>query len=353
MTATMTGHAPIGADVLSHAEAIALADCEQRIERGMKTFIEVGMALAAIQQNRLYRAQFDTFEEYCADRWGFTGRRGRQLIEAAEIGTMVPIENEGQARALSAAPAAEREDVLREARERTDGKPTAKVISDVVKERAKPKDAGVGTIVPTQPDLTSAIERALTSAGPTGMTAWQLAFLIDPAGPDADRAELAVRMAPILEELAAQDRARVVGEVDGGLLWALAEPDAPAEPEREPLGIQTPEPVAAETPAPVAGSGSTSPEPEPERHLSVVPDPPRSALAVTPEQRQQIADDGERRQAIANAHKKADRLVREVSAVIGEIEAGIAYGEPGLVTAEMVAGLRAEADRLEQLLEAK
>src|ERR1044072_7387499 len=140
MTAAMTtGHAPIGADVLSRAELIALADCEQRIETGLKTFIEVGMALGAIQQNRLYRAQFDTFEEYCAARWGFTGRRGRQLIEAAAVGTIVPVENEGQARALAAVPEAERGEVLAEARERTGGKTTAKAITEVAKERAEPK----------------------------------------------------------------------------------------------------------------------------------------------------------------------------------------------------------------------
>lgn len=90
-------------------------------------------------------------------------------------------------------------------------------------------------------DLTASIERALTSAGPTGMTAWQLAFLIDPAGPDADRAELAVRMAPILEQLAAEGRARVVGEVDGGQLWAFADPSWPTEAELKPWESLTPE----------------------------------------------------------------------------------------------------------------
>ena len=148
MTATMNGHAPIGADVLSRAEAIALSDCEDRIERGMKTFIEVGMALAAIQQNRLYRAQFDTFEEYCAARWNFTGRRGRQLIEAAEIGTMVPIENERQARALVPVPESERAEVLAEAAARTGGTPTAKAINEVVKERTSPSAAPKPTGTP-------------------------------------------------------------------------------------------------------------------------------------------------------------------------------------------------------------
>lgn len=78
---------------------------------------------------------------------------------------------------------------------------------------------------------------------------------------------------------------------------------------------------------------------------------PPSAMAVTPEQRQQIVDDAERVQSIDNARKKADRLLPEVSALITEIVSGVRYGEPGLITAEMVAGLRAEADRLEQWME--
>jgi hypothetical protein len=238
MTATVTGHAPIGADVLSRTEAIALSDCEERIERGMKTFIEVGMALAAIQQNRLYRAQCDTFEEYCAVRWNFTGRRGRQLIQAAEIGTAVPIENEAQARELAKVPEEQRAEVLAEAAGRgRKGKPTAEKIREVVEERAEPKP---------EPDLTPDVLRALATAGATGMTAWQLAFLIDSGGPDAERAELTVRMAPILERLAGEDRACVVGEVDGGMLWALTEL----------VDVQTPGPVEADT-APSAVPGTT------------------------------------------------------------------------------------------------
>jgi hypothetical protein len=34
------------------------------------------------------------------DRWDFTGRRARQLMRAAEIGTVVPVNNEAQAREL-------------------------------------------------------------------------------------------------------------------------------------------------------------------------------------------------------------------------------------------------------------
>lgn len=117
-----------------------------------------------------------------------------------------------------------------------------------------------------------------------------------------------------------------------------------------PKPAQTPGPVVAPSTAP-ADPGPA--EPEPDRHLRAVPDPvvPPSRLAVTPEQRKEIEDEAERVRSIDNARKKADRLVREVSGLITEIEAGVLLGEPGLVTTEMVAGLRAEADRLEKYLE--
>jgi phage N-6-adenine-methyltransferase len=71
------------------------------IERGLATFVEVGLALLEIRDSRLYRGTYSTFAAYCRERWGFSDRRARQLVDAAEIGTTVPIANEAQARALA------------------------------------------------------------------------------------------------------------------------------------------------------------------------------------------------------------------------------------------------------------
>jgi ParB-like chromosome segregation protein Spo0J len=227
-----------------------------------------------------------------------------------------------------------------------------------------PEPAAAETPAPAAdpgPNLTSDIERALSSAGPSGMTAWQLAFLIDPAGPDADRAELAVRMAPILEQLAGERRARVVGEVDGGLLWAFAHPSWPTESELQPWETLAPhadavaesmEPIAEPTPTPepaavfpvaVAGSGSTSPELEPERHLSVVPDPDQAEAERMEIQRVQIVE---------RARRRAPRLVPEVRDLITEVMAGMNLGETGLVNPQTIADLRALVDNLEARMEA-
>jgi hypothetical protein len=86
---------------LTTTETTRLGELEETIERGLQTFLEVGLALTEIRESKLYRVDFDTFEAYCKGRWGFTRRRANQLVEAARVGTMVPVENERQARELA------------------------------------------------------------------------------------------------------------------------------------------------------------------------------------------------------------------------------------------------------------
>lgn len=114
----------------------SLADCEAVIERGLNTFVEVGAALMEIRDSRLYRSTHGDFDTYCQDRWGFSRRRAGQMIEAAEVGTMVPTSNERQARAL--APLKDdpevMAEVMAEVAEEAD-KVTARAIGDKVAEK--------------------------------------------------------------------------------------------------------------------------------------------------------------------------------------------------------------------------
>ncbi len=74
VTATATPHrtAANGGVRASRAPArdATLADLEAVIGRGLDTFVEVGLALGAIHERRLYRATHSTFEDYCRERWG-------------------------------------------------------------------------------------------------------------------------------------------------------------------------------------------------------------------------------------------------------------------------------------------
>jgi hypothetical protein len=92
--------------VLTTTETNRLESLEAVIGSGMQTFAEVGNALLAIRDGRLYRASHGTFEAYCRDRWGMTNRHANRLIEsAAVVANVGPIgpkpETESQARPLA------------------------------------------------------------------------------------------------------------------------------------------------------------------------------------------------------------------------------------------------------------
>jgi hypothetical protein len=82
---------------------------ERTIAKGLKSFLEVGMALKEIRDKRLYRQQYDTFEEYVAQRWEMSRPRAYQLCAASEVmadlSTIVDIgllpESEAQTRPLT------------------------------------------------------------------------------------------------------------------------------------------------------------------------------------------------------------------------------------------------------------
>lgn len=128
-----------GGREVTFRERVALIQLEDVIERGLKTFIEVGNALERIRDEHLYRASHETFEDYCRERWGFSDRRARQLMAAAEVGTIVPVENEGQARALL--PLKDDPEAMADVLDTVadGGKVTAKAITNEVENGTQPK----------------------------------------------------------------------------------------------------------------------------------------------------------------------------------------------------------------------
>lgn len=155
---------------LTTAEVSQLAECEAVIERGRKTFVEVGAALATVRDGRLWRDGFASFEDYCERRWEFSRQRGYQLIEAAEIAgamsTIVdapPVANEAQARELAKVAPEDQPEVWQEAVARAGGEvPPARVVAEVVAERQAPAAAmasappvAEAVIRPSVPILTS------------------------------------------------------------------------------------------------------------------------------------------------------------------------------------------------------
>lgn len=126
-------------DSLTEADRFALEQNEEIIAAGLKTFVDVGRALADIRGARLYRDTHGTFEAYCEQRWNLSRSLAYDTIAAAETaGALSAIadsplpQNVGQARelrGLDPEPAAE---AMRTAHETTGGKVTAKDIRAAV-----------------------------------------------------------------------------------------------------------------------------------------------------------------------------------------------------------------------------
>lgn len=133
---------------LTTEEQEDLRGCEAVIERGRKTFIEVGAALAEIRDRKLHRRSHETFEEYVAERWQMSRPRAYQFMDAAAavaaLSTIVdtpPPQNEGQVRELVRIVPEQRAEVWAEAVARNDGQPApARLVAEVAAELAAPDD---------------------------------------------------------------------------------------------------------------------------------------------------------------------------------------------------------------------
>ncbi|MDF5719877.1 MAG: hypothetical protein PUP91_05200 [Rhizonema sp. PD37] len=131
-------------DRLSLAEALELRSLETRVELGLKAFWEIGQALSQIRDQRLYRANYKTFEEYCMTRWEMSRRSAYQLIGAAMVvenvrncAQILPL-NEAQARPLTAlSPEQQREAWKTAVSTAPSGKVTSVHVAQVAKEYYK------------------------------------------------------------------------------------------------------------------------------------------------------------------------------------------------------------------------
>lgn len=131
----MTEAVHVVTSALSEIERARLVKAEQIISRGLTSFVEVGAELAAVRDQRLYRAEFGTFEEYAERKWNLSRPRAYELINGSVLtsamsaiaDTPVP-KNEGQARVLSGLAPEQAADVMRKAHADTEGKVTAKAI---------------------------------------------------------------------------------------------------------------------------------------------------------------------------------------------------------------------------------
>jgi hypothetical protein len=96
---------------LTSVERKNLEAYEETIRAHNESFVEAGLALGSIGDQKLHRETYQTFEEYCAEQWGWGRQYVYKLIKAASawkhlkeemtpIGDMQLPKNESQVREL-------------------------------------------------------------------------------------------------------------------------------------------------------------------------------------------------------------------------------------------------------------
>lgn len=81
--------AALESNQLTHDEAERLRELEEKVDKSGRTahraWVELGDALRAIRDERLYRVTHKAFQDYCLERWGFDRERARQLIGSSDV----------------------------------------------------------------------------------------------------------------------------------------------------------------------------------------------------------------------------------------------------------------------------
>lgn len=128
--------------VLDDAERDELERLETVIEDGYAVFLKVGIALGRIRDQRLYRAEYATWDDYVNERWHMGRTRAYELISAAQITTAmseisdtVPA-TESQAKALRGLEPEAAAEIIAEVAD--EGPVTAKKIRAKRKTKTKP-----------------------------------------------------------------------------------------------------------------------------------------------------------------------------------------------------------------------
>jgi hypothetical protein len=75
-------HSPAGDGQLTAGEESDLTTCERALDNLRLAFAAAGKALQVIRDARLYRASYDTFEEYAEQRWDMSRQYAYRLIQA-------------------------------------------------------------------------------------------------------------------------------------------------------------------------------------------------------------------------------------------------------------------------------
>jgi hypothetical protein len=70
---------------LSPSDKKDFAALEKIVQKGVKSFLEVGKALLQIHSRKLYREKYTSWEGYLEERWNLSRSHGYRLVHAGEV----------------------------------------------------------------------------------------------------------------------------------------------------------------------------------------------------------------------------------------------------------------------------
>jgi|ERR1043166_2637309 hypothetical protein len=121
---------------------------KEKIRNWWEDRLKIGEALREIRESKLYKDEYQSFEEFCDHEYGLKHSQAYRLIEAAGIKDSIKsspmgdkISNERQARALAPVPADQRAEVIERAAEQ--GPITAKTITEAAEQIVKSEPAKI------------------------------------------------------------------------------------------------------------------------------------------------------------------------------------------------------------------
>ena len=128
-------------------------ELEQIIEKGLRTFIDVGRCFVEIKESGLYKEKYKTFADYCDQRWGFSLNYAEKLMrtvrteEVLKKSTRVPEilpANEAESRALDTLTEDEKREVWSKSVETAPGGKMSAPHIRATRELLYPKETAAG-----------------------------------------------------------------------------------------------------------------------------------------------------------------------------------------------------------------
>lgn len=86
-----TGSGPTEQNQNQNTPPRDLAELEAIVEKGLRTYQDVGDTLDEIHSRRLYKPKYKNFRTYLKERWNLSRAHGYRIIAAAKLAKMSPI----------------------------------------------------------------------------------------------------------------------------------------------------------------------------------------------------------------------------------------------------------------------